>query len=443
MSMLKRRMILSLGAVAVVGAGMLAWRADIEPAVAATNYQQLQKFAQVMELVRRSYVEEVSDEKLIDGALNGMLTSLDPHSNYMTKEVFGEMQVETKGEFGGLGIEISSAEGGVRVVAPIEDTPAWKVGIKAGDLIIKIDDALARNMEIGEAVKRMRGKPGTKVVLTIFREGEKGPLTFTIERDVIQVKSVKSDLLAPGMLYLRVTQFQEHTGEMLKEQIAALKAKSKEPIRGAVLDLRNNPGGLLNQAVEVSDIFLDSGGIVSTKSRAGSDLSYSAEKGDLLDGVPMVVLINGGSASAAEIVGGALQDNHRAVLMGSRSFGKGSVQSVFPLADGTAMKLTTALYYTPSGRSIQATGIKPEIEVEQTKVGSESEEKGNDGFGISERDLKGHLQNGNGEAAGESKGSEKSADTLSPEMKKRLAGDNVLQRAADLLKGLQALSARS
>jgi len=236
---------------------------------AATDYEQLQKFSRVMEMVRRAYVEDVNDEKLIDGALSGMLSSLDPHSTYMDKEMYKQMTVDTKGEFGGLGIEISAAEGGIRIVSPIEDTPADKAGVKAGDLIIKINEALARDMSLPEAVKLMRGKPGTSIVLTIFRKGANTPLEVKIVRAIIKVKSVKSDLLAPGYAYLRITQFQERTGKLLKKQLKALRKRADGHLTGAVLDLRNNPGGLLNQAIEVSDLFLNKGNIVSTKSRAG------------------------------------------------------------------------------------------------------------------------------------------------------------------------------
>lgn len=422
----------------MVLAAVLAWNPagiGYSQAMAATDYQQLQKFSRVMDLVKQAYVEKVGDEKLIDGALSGMLSSLDPHSVYLDKEMYSEMQVDTSGEFGGLGIEISAAEGGIRVVAPIEDTPADHAGVHAGDLIIKIGDALAKDLSLPEAVKMMRGKPGTAITLTIFREGENAPLEFRIVRDKIQIKSVKSDLLAPEYAYLRITQFQEHTGSLLKDQIEALKKRSGGKLDGVVLDLRNNPGGLLDQAVAVSDLFLNGGNIVSTKSRAGKNLSFDADKGDLLKGVPMVVLINQGSASASEIVAGALQDHHRAVLLGTRSFGKGSVQSVVPLSDGTAIKITTALYYTPSGRSIQATGIEPDIHVEEVVMAPAK-----DGAAklpsISESSLKGHLQNGNGKSH---KSSAKSGEPVSEAMKQRLQRDTQLQRAFDLLKGLHAL----
>ncbi|MDQ6970166.1 MAG: S41 family peptidase [Mariprofundus sp.] len=404
---------------------------------AATDYEQLQKFSRVMEMVRRAYVENVNDEKLIDGALSGMLSSLDPHSTYMDKEMYKQMTVDTKGEFGGLGIEISAAEGGIRIVSPIEDTPADKAGVKAGDLIIKINEALARDMSLPEAVKLMRGKPKTSIVLTIFRKGTNAPLEIKIVRAIIKVKSVKSDLLAPGYAYLRITQFQERTGSLLKKQLKALRKRADGHLTGAVLDLRNNPGGLLNQAIEVSDLFLNKGNIVSTKSRAGKNLSFDASRGDALNGLPLIVLINNGSASASEIVAGALQDHHRAVLVGIKSFGKGSVQSVVPLGDGTAIKVTTALYYTPSGRSIQATGIDPDIEVEQLVI--KSEKALNSGLSVSERDLKGHLSNGNGKKSARKTVKKSPSNHASDQMQQRLKLDTQLQRALDLLKGLHAL----
>ncbi len=407
-------------------------------ATAATDYQQLRKFTQVMKLVQQSYVDKKSDADLIDGALSGMLSSLDPHSVYMNKKQFKQMQVETSGEFGGLGIEIASADGGIRVVAPIEDTPADRAGMKAGDLIIRIGDELASDLTLQEGVDLMRGKPGTKITLTVFRADEARTLEFTITRAVIHVKSVKSDFVAPHLAYLRVTQFQEQSTNELRRQFAELRKRSGNDIRGAVLDLRNNPGGLLNQAVAISDLFLDKGGIVSTKSRVGRNMKFDASRGDILNGAPLVVLINQGSASASEIVSGALQDNHRAVLLGTKSFGKGSVQSVVPLGDGTAVKLTTALYYTPSGRSIQALGITPDVEVKMValKIDKDVQKALNKRKPVLERSLKGHLKNANGQSGKQRK---EEPDMVSEKMHKRLKLDVQLQRARDLLRGLVAL----
>ncbi|MDX8391978.1 MAG: S41 family peptidase [Mariprofundaceae bacterium] len=424
----------------LAGAGFGLWYGGLGQAVAATNYEQLQKFSKIMEMVRRSYVEEVPDEALIDGALSGMLSSLDPHSVYLDKEMYKQMQVDTTGKFGGLGIEITATDGGIRIVSPIEDTPADRAGVHAGDIIVKIDDLLTRDMSLPEAVKVMRGKPGTEIMLTIVRKGEGEPLEIHIVRDIIKVKSVKHDFVAPGYAYLRITQFQERTAELLKKDVIELKKKAGGKLYGAVLDLRNNPGGLLNQAVSVSDLFLETGDIVSTKSRTGRNLSFKAKSGDVLDGVALTVLLNNGSASASEIVAGALQDNHRAVLLGEQSFGKGSVQSVVGLPDGSAIKLTTALYYTPSGRSIQATGIVPDVLVETVRVRkTEDEEKAKKKRPrIFERDLKGHLKNG-------SKRKKEKADEVrgepSERMQERLPKDAVLQRALDLLRGMHAVQA--
>jgi len=432
------KIVLISGVVIMLAGGFLAWNTLADKATAATNYKQLQKFSQVMEMVRRSYVKKVSDEKLIDGALSGMLSNLDPHSTYMNKEMYKQMEVDTTGQFGGLGIEISSAKGGIRVVTPIEDTPAYRAGVKAGDIIIKIDDHLARDMSLPEAVKLMRGKPGTSILLTIFRAGEHGPLEFKIARAVIKVKSVKGDLMAPGYAYLRITQFQERTAKLLKAKVTELTKQAGGHLYGAVLDLRNNPGGLLNQAVAVSDLLLDKGGIVSTKSRTGRNMSFAAKPGDILKGIPLAVLINNGSASASEIVAGALKDNHRAILMGVRSFGKGSVQSVVALPDGSAIKLTTALYYTPSGRSIQAIGIKPDVRVVQARITlAKKEDKRTLIF---ERNLKGHLANGNNNKNVKKRNPSKHAEVISQTMQQRLKQDNVLQRALDMLEGLHAVA---
>lgn len=432
-----RRAAIALAMIMLVAAAAVSLRPAVSSA-GAVDYEELKKFSRALEVIRRNYVEEVDDKKLIEGALTGMLADLDPHSSYMDPEMYGHMQVETKGEFGGLGIEISSDEGGIRVVSPIEDTPAYEAGIKAGDLIIKIDDELARDMPLQEAVKKMRGEPGTAIDLTIFREGEQAPLEFHIVRDKIQVRSVKSDFMAPGYAYLRITQFQERTDKLLREAVKELSTQFGGNLYGAVLDLRSNPGGLLDQAVSVTDLFLEKGNIVSTRSRTGNDLSFTAKPGDILQGIPLVVLINNGSASASEIVAGALQDSHRAVLMGTTSFGKGSVQSLIPMPDGSALKLTTALYFTPSGRSIQATGINPDIEVADERIVSEKQEKLEVDSHFKERDLKGHLSNGNRKKPAGKAGSEEEK-LVSAQMQKRLGQDVPLNRALDLLKGMRAM----
>ena len=441
MTLKRTRLIITFGTLAVLALALGTWQpgspiAPVTDAYASTDYTQMKKFSDVMNAVRRFYVEETTDQELFEGALKGMLSNLDPHSTYMNSEMFSKMMEDTSGEFGGLGIEISSAEGGIRVVAPIEDTPAWNAGVKSGDLIIRIGDVLARDITLPESVKLMRGKPGTTITLTIFREDEMRTFDVDIERAIIQVKSVKSDILAPGYAYLRLTQFQEHSAEQLEKQLNDLRKQSNGKILGAVLDLRNNPGGLLDQAVDVSDMFLEKGGIVSTKSRAGQNMDFQAKAGDALKGAPLVVLINGGSASASEIVAGALQDNKRAVLMGTRSFGKGSVQRIIPLSDGSAFKLTTSLYYTPSGRSIQATGIDPDVNVKAVRITVEDD--GSDRpKQVNEASMKGHLANGNGKKAKDKKPDV--SGQPSKEMEERLQQDVQLQRALDLLQGLYVL----
>jgi len=443
MTLNKTRWIVSLGTSAALALAWVTWQpnSSITQANAATDYQELKKFSDVMNAVRKYYVEEKTDEDLFEGALKGMLSNLDPHSTYMDKDSFGKMMEDTSGEFGGLGIEVNKAEGGIKVVSPIEDTPAERAGLASGDLIVRIDDVLAGDLSITEAVKMMRGKPGTSIDLTIFRESETRTFTVSIKRAIVEVASVKTDVLSPGYAYLRVTQFQEHSSQQLSEKLDALRKASDGKIYGAVLDLRNNPGGLLDQAIAISDLFLDSGDIVSTKSRVGRNTNAVAEKGDGLQGAPLIVLINGGSASASEIVAGALQDNKRAILMGTRSFGKGSVQRIIPLSDGSAFKLTTALYYTPSGRSIQATGIDPDVEVKAVRLKVE-DEAADRPERITEANMKGHLANGNGKTTTK-KEEEAIPGQPSKLMVERLTKDVQLQRALDLLQGLHVLEKKS
>lgn len=365
--------------------------------------EELRAFTEVFGRVKSDYVEPVGDKKLITEAINGMLTGLDPHSAYLDQEAFRELQVGTQGEFGGLGIEVGMEDGFVKVVSPIDDTPAFRAGIKAGDLIVKLDDTSVKGMTLSDAVKRMRGKPDTQITLTIVRKGETKPIVVTITRAVIKIQSVKFKLLEPGYAYFRVTQFQEHTGEILARSIAQLFEENAVPMKGIVLDLRNDPGGLLNGAVAVSAAFLPKGSlVVYTDGRTDdSRMRLSATPEHYLRGrlerdyigrlpedtktVPMVVLVNGGSASASEIVAGALQDHERAVIMGQRTFGKGSVQTILPLGNNTAIKLTTARYYTPNGRSIQAKGIEPDIPLDDGSAGRASALK------LREADLTKHL----------------------------------------------------
>ena len=380
--------------------------------------QELRNFTEIFDRIRNSYVEEVDDKTLLEYAINGMLTNLDPHSDYLLPEDFSDLQENTTGKFGGLGIEVGVEDGYIKVISPIDDTPAEEAGIKAGDLIVILDGEPVRDMSLSAAVERMRGEPGTDITLSIRREGEQEFLEFTLTRAEIKVASVRGESLSKGIGYLRVTQFQEKSGQELNKAIKKLQKKDGE-LSGLVLDLRNNPGGVLDAAVEISDAFLDSGLIVYTEGRIEeSDLRYSATHNTIASEIPLVVLINGGSASASEIVAGALQDHNRAVILGTQSFGKGSVQSVLPIAGNKAIKLTTARYFTPSGRSIQAQGIKPDVLVEQSEVTSFEQNY------YKESDLPGHLSNGeeSGEKSGEEEGKKSAGD-------KKVASDI----AADLL----------
>jgi len=363
--------------------------------------EELRTFSQVFGRIKSDYVEPVEDKKLITEAINGMLVGLDPHSAFLDKEEYKELQIGTQGEFGGLGIQVTMEDGLVKVISPIEDTPAYRAGIKTGDLIIKIDDTAVKGMTLNEAIKRMRGKPDTSTTLTIIREGEAEPLVFTLVRAVIKIESVKSKLIEPGYAYMRITQFQERTGENLAEAITKLYSESKVPMKGLVLDLRNDPGGLLNSAVAVSAAFLPSNSlVVYTEGRTndakmqlranpeyylrGPGKDFLANLPQSIKTIPMVTLVNGGSASASEIVAGALQDYKRSIIMGSQTFGKGSVQTILPLSNNTAIKLTTARYYTPNGQSIQAKGITPDILDEDTDNNSRL---------LREADLNRHLNN--------------------------------------------------
>ena len=383
---------LLLGVSLAVARGVLADKPQ-QSAATGLPLETVRTLSEVFDKIKHNYVEDVDDKTLLDNAIRGMLSGLDPHSTYLDAKAFEELRVGTTGEFGGLGIVVGMEDGFVKVISPIDDTPAQRAGVKTGDLIIRLDEKPVKGMSLDDAVKIMRGKPGTNIDLTIVREGVDQPLKFTITRDRIRVKSVKSRMLEPGYGYVRISQFQERTGKDLLKAITDLKKKNKDNLKGLVLDLRNNPGGLLDSAVLVSDTFLDRGNIVSVKGRTEDNkLSQAATPGDILKGSPMVVLVNEGSASASEIVAGALQDNKRAVIMGQKTFGKGSVQTVIPLGNNSALKLTTARYYTPSGRSIQAEGIQPDINLEHLQV---AEKKDNGFKPLKEADLAGHLENGN------------------------------------------------
>lgn len=403
--------------------------ADVATDAETLPYEDLRTFTDIFGLIKRDYVEPVSDKKLLEDAVKGMLSGLDPHSAYLVAEEYQELKEGTTGQFGGLGIEVTMENGFIKVVSPIDDTPAQKAGIKTGDLIIKLDDIPVKGMSLTDAVKKMRGEPGSKIVLTIVREGEDAPLKLTLTRDIIKVKSVKSRMLEKGYGYVRISSFQSGTGDGLKEALAALKKENGGALKGLVLDLRNNPGGVLNAAVEVSDAFIKSGLIVYTEGRiANSEMRFNAASEDLLDGAPIVVLINGGSASASEIVAGALQDQKRAVIMGEKSFGKGSVQTILPTSNGAAVKLTTARYYTPSGRSIQAEGIEPDIPLARVKL--EALDK-TDFTPIKEADLSHHLKNGKGAA---DKKDEVDKDKEKPDVE-----DYALHEALNLLKGISII----
>jgi carboxyl-terminal processing protease len=431
----------------------------------ALPIEELRAFTDVFARIKSDYVEPVEDKKLITEAINGMLTGLDPHSAYLDVDAFKDLQVGTQGEFGGLGIEVGMEDGFVKVVSPIEDTPAFKAGVKPGDLIIKLDDTPVKGMTLNDAVKRMRGKPGSTIRLTIARKGVDKPIVLTLTRAIIKIRSVKSTLLENGYGYVRVTQFQEHTGPLLVDALNALYKDNKAPLKGLVLDLRNDPGGLLNGAVAVTAAFVKPDSLVVYTEGRSEDakmrLTASREnylrpmQTDYLKNlpagvkqVPMVVLVNGGSASASEIVAGALQDHKRAVVMGTRTFGKGSVQTILPIGNGTAIKLTTARYFTPSGRSIQAKGIEPDIVIEDPSLPSEAE-------GIREADLAKHLTNPNGDdAPAVVKPSDDvkapPADRPSPDRKPLTLepgeivskNDYQVNQALNLLKGLQILQNR-
>lgn len=407
-----------------------------------SDYESIELFTDVMAIIKKSYVEEVDTKKLVYGAINGMLTSLDPHSSFMPPDTYKEMKIDTKGTFGGLGIEISIKDGVLTVISPIEDTPAFKAGIKSGDQILKIDDKFTKDLNINDAVKRMRGVKGTKVTLTIMREGFDKPREFPLVRDIIQVKSVKSRLMEGGYAYVRIAQFQEKTDDDLSKALSSLSEQNKGELKGLVLDMRNDPGGLLDQAVKVSDHFVPEGQmIVYTEGREkDSKMQFTAKKGPKEPGYPIVVLINGGSASASEIVAGALQDHKRAIIMGTQSFGKGSVQTIIPLSDDSGLRLTTARYYTPKGRSIQAKGITPDIVVERVELPKESAAK-KDSLHLREKDLENHFEGeGKSESGGKSdEKKEEKSDKLSQKPEDNLKNDYQVLRALDLLKGWELI----
>ncbi len=423
-----------LGASLTLGEGVLAGKNETE----TLPLEDLRTFTEIFAKIKNDYVEPIEDKDLLENAIRGMLAGLDPHSAYLVPEDYKELQAGTSGEFGGLGIEVGMEDGFVKVISPIDDTPAYRAGVKAGDLVIRLDDTPVKGMVLSDAVKIMRGKPGTDIVLTIIRDGEDRPLNITITRDIIRVTSVKSRMLDPGYGYVRISQFQSRTGENLREALVKLEDEADGPLKGLVLDLRNNPGGVLSAAVSVSDAFLKDGIIVYTEGRLeDAKLKFNAKPTDILDGAPLVVLVNGGSASASEIVAGALQDHQRAIIMGQKTFGKGSVQTILPMDNGSALKLTTAKYYTPSGVSIQATGISPDIALENLKLADTDAPATSR---IKEANLARHLQ---GDAEREKKtdeSSDKAKDSKADKDQRPLARrDYAVYEALNLLKGLDIL----
>lgn len=401
----------------------------------ALPVDEIRTFAEVFTKVKKDYVEELGDADLLESAIKGLLEGLDPHSSYLDEEAYLALQEGTTGQFGGLGIEVGMEDGFIKVISPIDDTPAQQAGIQAGDLIIRLDDTPVKGLSLSEAVSRMRGEPGTDITLTIVREGEEKPLKIAITRDLIKVRSVRFRTLAPGFGYLRISHFQIHTAEDARVALQKLKEDNDNELQGLVIDLRNNPGGTLSGAVGVSDLFLNKGLIVYTKGRIeDSNLSFHAKPADMLNGAPIVALVNAGSASASEIVAGALQDHQRGVVMGQRTFGKGSVQSVLTISNNAALKLTTALYYTPSGRSIQAEGIEPDIVIDRVKI----EAIGGEADIITEENLNQHLK---GEENDEQDEELDEAAVKARETQTMLEKDYALRQALNVLKGLKILSA--
>jgi carboxyl-terminal processing protease len=444
-----RRWVGTLAVVAVFVLGFVVgdFNTYRDAAQANVTYSQLKLFGDVLSLIQTSYVEPVNVDNLIQGAINGMVQTLDPHSSYLTPEMLKQVEVETKGSFGGLGIEIGVKDGYLTIISPIEDTPAARAGLRAGDRIIKIENESTKNMNVMDAVKRLRGEPGSKVTITVARESSPAPKVYTITRDIIKIKSVKSKSMADGIGYIRLTQFQQDSHQEMSRALQGF-LKEKGGLRGLILDLRNNPGGLLDQAVKVADEFIDSGLIVYTDGRVEAQkMKYFAHKEGTYTGFPIVVLVNAGSASASEIVAGALQDHGRAIIIGQRTFGKASVQTILSLEDGSALRLTTARYYTPNGRSIQAKGIEPDIVVSDGRETPEGHP-----VVLREQDMERHLK-GEGEVdntatpsgeepklqAPKKPGKEPS---VKPEIMKEGGKDPQLDRAVELLRGWEIFKSR-
>lgn len=402
---------------------------------------ELRNFSDIFARIKSDYVEEVDDKTLLEHAIRGMLTGLDPHSTYLNNDEYKELKIGTTGKFGGLGIQVGMEDGFVKVISPIDDTPAFRAGLESGDLIIRLDDKSVKGMTLNDAVKIMRGDPGTDIKLTVIREGADKPIPFTVTRDIISVKSVKSRILEPDYGYIRISNFQSKTARDLVSELSKLKKENENELKGLVLDLRNNPGGVLSAAADVSDAFIDEGKLVYTEGRIdNSDFEFNAKPGDILNGSPVVVLINGGSASASEIVAGALQDHNRAVIMGSKSFGKGSVQTIQELRSGGAVKITTARYFTPSGRSIQGEGITPDIILDTYEIKDSKDEASS--LRIKESDLNGSISNPTKSQQAIQKATEEGQkDDEEEKVKKIKASDDFqLYEALLLLKGLNILS---
>ena len=461
MRLFKKMGLVGIGLIAGISISLhLAAMAEKETAASPLPIEELRAFTEVFGHIKNNYVEPVTDKALFEGAINGMLNSLDPHSAYLNADAYKDLQVGTQGEFGGLGIEVGMEDGLVKVISPIEDTPAFQAGVKPGDLIIKLDETLVKGLSLDDAVKHMRGKPGSKIVLTILRKNEPKPILITLTRAVIKVKSVKFKLIEPGYAFVRITQFQEHTGENLATALESLLKENKGDLKGMVLDLRNDPGGLLDGAVAVSAAFLDKGALVVYTEGRTEDAKMkliaapeyylrSGSKKDYLKGipvsiksVPLIVLVNGGSASASEIVAGALQDHKRAVIMGTQTFGKGSVQTILPLGNNTAIKLTTARYYTPNGRSIQAKGIVPDILIEDPSTAVSDRQ-----LRLRESDLQHHLINDkqpedSAKPVSEQEPSQKTNPEAPPPVAFGDKKDYQLNQALNLLKGVQILQGK-
>lgn len=420
---------LVMGVSLSIGSGVLADKST--PEGSPLPLDELRTFTEVFGKIKSDYVEPTEDSSLLESAISGMLSGLDPHSSYLDADAYNELRIGTSGEFGGLGIEVGIEDGFIKVISPIDDTPAQRAGIESGDLIIRINDTPAKGLSLNEAVKLMRGKPGSKIKLTVIRGDQDRPLKISIIRAVIKVNSIKSRMLDPGFAYVRITQFQSNTGENLIQAVSELKKDNEGNLKGLILDLRNNPGGVLNAAVAVSDAFLEEGLIVYTEGRGhDSEMKFKATPTDIIKGAPLIVLVNGGSASASEIVAGALQDHQRAIIMGTTSFGKGSVQTILPMHNGAALKLTTARYYTPSGRSIQAEGIVPDIPLDNmrlTDIESPFDQ-------VKEADLSGHLDN---DKAKDSNNDDSADEVDNKTLAKK---DYQLHEALNLLKGLEILS---